>query len=63
MKRLSRQLRLSRHLVALVLLYLTQDMALQPKEKIGEIGFEPTTSCSQGRRANQAAPLPVLIRS
>ena len=25
---------------------------------IGEIGFEPTTSCSQGRRANQAALLP-----
>ena len=25
---------------------------------IGESGFEPPTSCSQGRRANQAAPLP-----
>ena len=27
-------------------------------DAIGEVGFEPTTSCSQGRRANQAAPLP-----
>ena len=26
---------------------------------IGESGFEPPTSCSQGRRASQAAPLPV----
>jgi hypothetical protein len=26
--------------------------------RIGEIGFEPTTSCSQGRRASLAAPLP-----
>jgi hypothetical protein len=26
---------------------------------IGESGFEPPTSCSQGRRANRAAPLPV----
>ena len=29
-----------------------------PGSQVGEIGFEPTTSCSQGRRANQAAPLP-----
>ena len=28
-------------------------------ELIGESGFEPPTSCSQGRRASQAAPLPV----
>ena len=30
-----------------------------PGELIGESGFEPPTSCSQGRRASQAAPLPV----
>jgi hypothetical protein len=29
-----------------------------PRWAIGEVGFEPTTSCSQGKRANQAAPLP-----
>jgi hypothetical protein len=29
-----------------------------PIKAIGESGFEPPTSCSQGRRANQAAPLP-----
>ncbi len=28
------------------------------EREIGESGFEPPTSCSQGRRANQAAPLP-----
>ncbi len=33
------------------------------KKRVGEIGFEPTTSCSQGRRANQAAPLPVNFHS
>ena len=26
---------------------------------VGEAGFEPAASCSQSRRANQAAPLPV----
>ena len=25
---------------------------------VGAVGFEPTTSCSQGRRANQAALRP-----
>ena len=25
---------------------------------VGAAGFEPATSCSQGRRANQAAPRP-----
>ena len=29
---------------------------------IGEVGFEPTTSCSQSKRANQAAPLPANRR-
>ena len=28
-------------------------------KKIGESGFEPPTSCSQGRRASRDAPLPV----
>ena len=27
-------------------------------EVVGAVGFEPTTSCSQGRRANQAALRP-----
>ncbi len=28
---------------------------------VGAVGFEPTTSCSQGRRANQAALRPDYI--
>ena len=28
------------------------------KKMVGAVGFEPTTSCSQGRRANQAALRP-----
>ena len=31
------------------------------KVLVGAIGFEPTTSCSQSRRANQAAPRPVRV--
>ena len=42
----------------LYLYRLSQNILRSSLSQIGEIGFEPTTSCSQGRRANQAALLP-----
>src|SRR5579883_878054 len=35
---------------------------LSLEKKVGAAGFEPTASCSQGRRANQAALRPELWR-
>lgn len=31
-------------------------------KNVGETGFEPMTSCSQGRRANRAALLPAAVK-
>src|SRR5438132_3213963 len=33
--------------------------ALRGEDTVGAAGFEPATSCSQSKRANQAAPRPV----
>lgn len=38
-----------------------QVIEITKKEVVGAVGFEPTTSCSQGRRANQAALRPDSI--
>ena len=35
-----------------------QGVVIMKKTMVGAVGFEPTTSCSQGRRANQAALRP-----
>lgn len=37
---------------------LCKCLAYKPKKMVGAVGFEPTASCSQGRRANQAALRP-----
>ena len=42
------------------LLYPTELLA-RMENNIGETGFEPMTSCSQGRRANRAALLPGMF--
>jgi hypothetical protein len=39
------------------------DLANTAQTRVGMAGFEPAASCSQSRRANQAAPHPVGIRS
>ena len=45
----------------MVIYYLYLSEIIQ-KRMVGATGFEPATSCAQGKRANHAAPRPAVLR-